>query len=135
MSAKKLHTDAAPSAIGPYSQAMVINGMVYTSGQLPLTTEGQFAGDDIETQTHQIMKNIQAILNAAGSSLDHVVKTMCFIADMNEFATFNKIYEQYFNQSMPARSCVEVARLPKDARIEIEVIAFVSESAQDPEFL
>lgn len=122
---KVVQTSKAPSAIGPYSQGMIVNNMFYSSGQIPLTAEGELVTGDIQEQTHQVFKNLQAVLEAAGASLETVVKTTVFLKDMNEFATFNEVYGEYFNTNKPARSTVEVARLPKDASVEIEVIALV----------
>jgi 2-iminobutanoate/2-iminopropanoate deaminase len=120
---KKIETNQAPAAIGPYSQAIEAGPFVFTSGQIPLTADGKLVEGGIEEQTHQVIKNVQAILEAAGLSLNHVVKTTLFIKDMNQFATINEIYGQYFKEHKPARSCVEVARLPKDVWIEMEVVA------------
>lgn len=120
-----VQTSKAPSAIGPYSQGMIVNNMFYSSGQIPLTAEGELVTGDIQEQTHQVFKNLQAVLEAAGASLETVVKTTVFLKDMNEFASFNEVYGEYFNTNKPARSTVEVARLPKDASVEIEVIALV----------
>lgn len=116
-------TDQAPQAIGPYSQAVKVNGVVYTSGQIPLTAAGEVVAGGIEEQTHQVLENLQKVLEEAGSSLQQVIKTTVFIQDMNEFAALNAIYEKHFGNHKPARSTVEVARLPKDVRVEIEVIA------------
>ncbi len=122
---KKIHTEKAPAAVGPYSQAVVINGMVYTSGQIALDPEtGELAGETIEEQTEQIMKNLMAILEAAGTKRENVVKTLCFLTDMSDFAAFNEIYARYFTEK-PARSCVGVQSLPKGAICEVEVIAAV----------
>lgn len=119
-----ISTKAAPQAIGPYSQAIEANGTLYISGQIPLDpTTMEFVSDEVELQTHQCLKNIQAILAEAGYSLNHVVKCGIFLADMNDFATVNEVYGQYFNEHKPARACVEVARLPRDAKVEIEAIA------------
>ena len=115
-------TPNAPAAIGPYSQAIISNGMVYTSGQIaidPMT--GTIHGTTIEEQTEQVCKNIQALLKAAGTSMEKVVKTVCFLADMNEFAAFNAVYAKYF-VSNPARSCVAVKTLPKNVLVEIDTI-------------
>ncbi|MFG6497493.1 RidA family protein [Fictibacillus sp. UD] len=120
---KKVHTEEAPAAIGPYSQGIVIDQLFFSSGQIPLTKEGVMIEGDVKEQTHQVFRNLQAVLKEAGSSLDQVVKATVFISDMNEFAEINEVYGQYFNDHKPARSCVEVARLPKDAKVEIEVIA------------
>jgi 2-iminobutanoate/2-iminopropanoate deaminase len=127
---KSVHTSQAPEAIGPYSQGMIVNNLFYSSGQIPLTSEGVMAAEDIEGQTHQVFQNIQAVLKAAGATLDTVVKTTVFIQDMNEFPIINEIYASYFKDHKPARSCVEVAKLPKNARIEMEVIALIKEDVQ-----
>lgn len=125
MEIKKVHTDNAPAAIGPYSQAMVVNGMVYTSGQIAINpASGEVEATDITGQTEQIMKNLEAVLKEAGSGFDKAVKTTCFLADMGDFATFNEIYGKYFT-SKPARSCVAVKTLPKNVLAEVEVIAVV----------
>lgn len=122
---KKIHTDKAPAAIGPYSQAMVVGDMVYTSGQIAIVPEtGNLAEGGIEAQTEQIMKNLGEVLAASGSGFDKVVKTTCFLADIADFAAFNEIYGKYFT-SKPARSCVAVRELPKGALAEVEVIAVV----------
>lgn len=120
-----INTKAAPSAIGPYVQAMKVGNMVYTSGQIPLTASGDLVATDIAGQSEQVMLNLKAVLEAAGSSLAKVVKTTCFIKDMNDFAAFNEIYGRHFSGVFPARSCVEVARLPKDVLIEVEAIAII----------
>lgn len=121
---QKIHTDKAPAALGPYSQAISILGqLVFTSGQLGLDPQTGELPAGIEAQTKQSIANVAAVLTAAGSSLDNVVKTTVFIKDMNDFAKVNEIYAQYFTGDCPARSCIEIARLPKDALIEIEVIA------------
>ena len=118
-----IQTDKAPSAIGPYSQAKVVNGMLYASGQIPLNpATGEVEGSDISTQTEQIMRNISGVLEAAGASFESVVKTTCFLADMTHIAAFNEIYGKYFT-SRPARSCVAVRELPKGVLAEVEVIA------------
>lgn len=120
---KTIQTSKAPAAIGPYSQAKVVNGMLFASGQIPLNPEtGAVSGDEIVSQTEQVMKNIAAILEAAGTSFENVVKTTCFIAEMADFAAFNGVYEKYFT-SKPARSCVAVKQLPKSVLVEVEVIA------------
>ena len=122
---KTISTTKAPAAIGPYSQAKLVNGMLYVSGQIPVNpATGEIAGTDIETQAEQIMKNIAAVLEEAGTSFENVVKTTCFIADMADFAAFNAVYEKYFT-SKPARSCVAVKQLPKSVLAEVEVIAVV----------
>lgn len=120
---KAIETETAPAAIGPYSQAMVYGGLVYTSGQIPAVPEtGNVVGDSIEAQAEQSCKNVGAVLAAAGTSYEHVIKTTCFLADMNDFAAFNAVYEKYF-VSKPARSCVAVKTLPKNVKCEIEAIA------------
>ena len=120
---KAISTSNAPSAIGPYSQAIVHAGMVYTSGQIAINpSTGKIDAVTIEEQTHQVCKNLKAVLEASGSSLEQVVKTVCFLADMNDFATFNSIYAEYFT-SKPARSCVAVKTLPKNVLVEVEAIA------------
>ena len=120
---KHIQTHEAPQAIGPYSQAIKSGGFVYTSGQIALTPDGRLAGEDIQTQTRQVLTNLQRILEAAGVSLEHVIKTTIFLSDMNDFEAVNAIYGEYFGTHRPARSTVEVSRLPKDVRIEIECIA------------
>ena len=118
-----IHTDAAPAAIGPYSQAKVVGNLLFVSGSIPLDpTTMNVVGEDIQTQTQQVCKNIEAILKASGSDFEHVVKTTCFLHDMNDFAAFNEVYGNYFT-SKPARSCFSVVQLPKDVLVEIEVIA------------
>jgi len=122
---KIVNTNEAPAAIGPYSQGITVNNLFYSSGQIPLTAEGELVGGDVKEQTHQVFKNLQAVLKEAGASLETVVKTTVFIKDMNDFAAVNEVYGGYFHTHRPARSCVEVARLPKDVLVEIEVIALV----------
>lgn len=120
---EKVYTESAPSAIGPYSQAVVCGEMVYTSGQIAINPQtGNVEANDICSQTEQIMKNLGEVLKAAGSSFEKAVKTTCFLADMNDFAAFNEIYGKYFT-SKPARSCVAVKTLPKNVLAEVEVIA------------
>ena len=122
---KKISTDKAPKAIGPYSQAVLCGGMLYTSGQIALSPEsGELVGENIAEQTEQIMKNLSAVLEKAGTSFDNVVKTTCFLADIADFAVFNEVYGRYIT-SAPARSCVAVKSLPKGALAEVEVIAIV----------
>ncbi len=122
---KTVSTSHAPAAIGPYSQGIIVNNLFYSSGQIPLTAEGEMVTGDIEVQTHQVFKNLEAVLEEAGASFESVVKATVFLQDMNDFALFNGVYGQYFSAHKPARSCVEVAKLPKDALVEIEVIALV----------
>ncbi|MCM3719882.1 RidA family protein [Fictibacillus phosphorivorans] len=122
---KKVHTTEAPAAIGPYSQGIVFNDLFFSSGQIPLTKEGNMVDGDVKEQTHQVFSNLKAVLAEAGSSLEEVIKATVYIKDMNEFAEINEVYGEYFSDHKPARSCVEVARLPKDAKVEIEVVAHV----------
>ena len=124
---KVISTDKAPSAIGPYSQAIVSGGMVYTSGQIAINpATGNIEGTTIEEQTEQVCKNIVELLKASGTSIDKVVKTVCFLADMNDFAAFNAVYAKYF-VSKPARSCVAVKTLPKNVLVEIDTVTEVVE--------
>jgi 2-iminobutanoate/2-iminopropanoate deaminase len=119
-----IQTNQAPLAIGPYSQAIKTDGFVFLSGQIPLVPETmQIISDDIQAQTEQVFANVAAVLAAAGSSLQQVVKTTVFLADMNEFTAMNEIYARHFGDHRPARSTVQAARLPRDVRVEIEVIA------------
>lgn len=125
---KTIHTDVAPAAIGPYSQAIQINGLLFTSGQIPLDPATmQIVGDSIESQTTQALTNLDAILKAGGSARDAVIKTTVFLKSMNDFARMNEIYSKFFGNHKPARSCVEVARLPKDVLFEIECIAKIAD--------
>ena len=122
---KAIYTEKAPAAVGPYSQAVVINGLVYTSGQIALDpTTGELVGTTIEEQAEQVMKNLVAILEAAGTKPENAVKTLCFLTDINDFAAFNAVYARYFTEK-PARSCVGIQSLPKRAICEVEVIATV----------
>ena len=122
---KKVATEKAPAAIGPYSQAMITGGLVYTSGQIAIDpATGNLVEGDVRAQTEQVMKNLGAVLSAAGTSYENAVKTTCFLADISDFAVFNEVYGKYFTQK-PARSCVAVAALPKGALVEVEVIAKV----------
>lgn len=119
-----IHTEQAPKAIGPYSQAIKANGLLFVSGQLPADKDtGELAAGGIEAQTRQSLENVKAILTAAGSSLAAVVKTTVFLKSMDDFASMNAVYATYFTENCPARACVQVAKLPKDAMVEIEVIA------------
>ena len=125
MSIKVISTDRAPKAIGPYSQAIQVGNMVYTSGQIPLKPEsGELVTESIEAQTRQVLDNLKAVLEGAGIKLENVVKTTVFIKDMGDFAVINRIYGEYFSVPDPARSCVEVAKLPRDVKIEIEAVAY-----------
>lgn len=122
---KVIQTDKAPAAIGPYSQALIHGNMLYASGQIPINpANGQIVDGDIKVQTLQVMKNIDAILQAAGVTFGKVIKTTCFLKNMDDFAAFNEVYAEYFT-GRPARSCVAVAKLPKDVLCEVEVIAVV----------
>lgn len=118
-------TNKAPAAIGPYSQGIIVNNLFFSSGQIPLTAEGKLVEGGIKEQTHQVFKNLQAVLESAGSSFETVVKATVFLKSMNDFQEMNEVYSEYFSIHKPARSCVEVARLPKDVLVEIEVIALV----------
>jgi len=122
---KRIYTDKAPAAIGPYSQGYISNGFFFTSGQVPLDpATGTVVGEDITAQTEQVMQNLGALLEAAGTNFTNVVKTTCFLADMGDFVTFNEIYGRYFTEK-PARSCVAVKTLPKNVLVEVELIAEV----------
>ena len=119
-------TENAPGAIGPYSQAVKTGNMVFCSGQIPIdTATGEFVSEDVAEQTEQVLKNLSAVLEAAGTSLDKVVKTTVFLADMNDFAAMNDVYAKFFDANKPARATVQAARLPRDARVEIECIAVI----------
>lgn len=121
---KVIQTQKAPAAVGPYSQAIEVNGLIFTSGQLPIITEsGELINDDIKKATARSLENIKEILQEAGSSLDKVVKVNIFLKDMNDFSSVNEVYSKYFTTNKPARSCVEVSKLPKDGIIEIEAVA------------
>lgn len=123
---KKIQTDRAPAAIGPYSQAIRHGNMIFTAGQIPLDPQtGEIVGDDITTQTRQVLDNLSAVLEAGGAKLEQVVKTTCFLNDMNDFAAFNEVYQLYLGTTAPARSCVAVERLPKDVLVEIEALAIL----------
>jgi 2-iminobutanoate/2-iminopropanoate deaminase len=117
-------TQDAPGAIGPYSQAIKTGGMVFCSGQIPIDpVTGEFVASDVAAQTEQVIKNLDAVLKAAGTGLSNVIKTTVFLADMNDFAAMNEVYSKFFNENKPARATVQAARLPRDARVEIECIA------------
>ena len=121
---KKIDTKKAPAAIGPYSQAIVCGNMLFTSGQIPIDpSTGKIEAATIEEQTEQVMKNLQYVLAQGGVSFDRVVKTTCFLSDINDFAAFNGVYAKYFTEQAPARSCVQVAALPLGAKVEVEVVA------------
>lgn len=124
MDKKVIYTETAPKAIGPYSQAVLVGDLLFVSGQIPLDPETMtIVSDDVKVQTHQVLKNLKAILAEADMSFNNVVKTTVFIKDMNDFAAINEVYAEYFTTTKPARACVEVARLPKDVKVEIELIA------------
>ncbi len=119
-----ISTESAPGAIGPYSQAIKAGGLVFCSGQIPIDpATGNFVSDNVAEQTEQVLKNLDAVLNAAGTSLAGVVKTTVFLADMNDFAEMNEVYGRFFSDNKPARATVQAARLPRDARVEIDCIA------------
>src|SRR5215213_1765918 len=119
-----ISTENAPGAIGPYSQAVKTGNMVFVSGQIPIDPQtGEFVSNDVAEQTEQVLKNLSAVLEAAGASLNNVVKTTVFLADMNDFTAMNEVYARYFSENKPARATVQAARLPRDARVEIECIA------------
>jgi 2-iminobutanoate/2-iminopropanoate deaminase len=121
-----ISTENAPGAIGPYSQAVKTNGMVFCSGQIPIdVATGEFVSADVAEQTEQVLKNLSAVLEAAGTSLNEVVKTTVFLADMNDFAAMNEVYAKYFSENKPARATVQAAGLPRGARVEIDCIATV----------
>ncbi|MDR2099469.1 MAG: RidA family protein [Campylobacteraceae bacterium] len=122
---KTLSTKSAPEAIGPYSQAVNVNGFVFTSGQIALTSDGKFLDEDIKVQTEQVLQNLSEILKSGSSSLEKVVKTTIFLTDINDFATVNEIYAKAFGEHKPARSTVCVKSLPKNAKVEIEAIAVI----------
>lgn len=123
---EKIYTEKAPAAIGPYSQAVKVNGTVYTSGQIAIVPEtGNIEATDVQGQTTQVMENLKQVLAAAGTSFDKVVKTTCFLADIADFAAFNEVYGKYITEK-PARSCVAVKDLPKGALVEVEVIAVIA---------
>lgn len=121
---KAVHTDKAPTAIGPYSQAIDTGALIYTSGQIPIDpSTGQVVSGGIEKQTAQVLENLKNVLEAAGSSMEKVIKTTVFMKDLSDFSAMNEVYAKYFSEPYPARSCVEVNRLPKDVLIEIEAVA------------
>lgn len=123
---KQIFSNQAPSAIGPYCHAVVVNNMVYTSGQIPLTIEGSLVSENVAEQTRQVLVNLSNVLKESGSSLDKVVKTTIFISNMEDFPVINSVYGEFFSTHLPARSCVEVSRLPKDVKVEIEVVALLN---------
>ncbi|NPV44932.1 MAG: RidA family protein [Firmicutes bacterium] len=124
MKKQAISTKKAPAAVGPYSQAIKAGGFLFVSGQIPINPEtGELVTGDIKAQTHQVLKNVKAIIEEAGLTMDDVVKATVFISDMDQFAAVNEVYAQYFGDVPPARACVEVARIPKDVGVEVEVIA------------
>ena len=120
-----LHTDGAPAAIGPYSQAVKAGSLLYTSGQIPLTPDGQMVTGDVEAQARQVFANLQAVLDEAGTTKSRVVKATVFVADLGDFDTINRVYAEFFGDHRPARTTVQVARLPRDAKLEIELVALL----------
>jgi 2-iminobutanoate/2-iminopropanoate deaminase len=124
---EEIHTDGAPPALGPYAQAVRFGSLLFLSGQTPLRPDGSLVEGDIAEQSRQVFANLKNVLEAAGSSLDHVLKATCFLQDLNDFAEFNEVYATVFTNNKPARSTVEVARLPLDANVEVELIAFIPE--------
>ncbi len=133
MKTLKIHTEKAPAAVGPYSQAVVAGGLVYTSGQIALDpASGEIVGKTIEEQAEQVMKNLVAILEEAGTKPENAVKTLCFLTDISDFAAFNEVYARYFTEK-PARSCVGVKELPKGAICEVEVIAVIPTTSSESE--
>ncbi|MEX2534129.1 MAG: RidA family protein [Trueperaceae bacterium] len=126
MARSTISTPNAPAAIGPYSQAIRVDPLLFTSGQIPLLPDGTLVEGDVRAQTRQVLENLRAVLEAGGSSLEQVVKCTCFLADMNDFAVMNEVYGEFFGSDPPARSAVQVARLPRDVAIEIEAVALIA---------
>lgn len=125
---RRISTEKAPAAIGPYAQGNIVGGLLFASGQIALDPQtGELVGSNVEEQTEQVMKNVGALLEAAGTDFDHVVKTTCFLENIDDFAAFNEVYARSFGDSLPARSAVGVDKLPKGALVEVEVIAEVAE--------
>lgn len=120
---RNINTEKSPQAIGPYSQGIISGNLIFVSGQIPLDADGKLVSDDIQEQTRQCLRNISHILEEAGSSLEKVIKTTIYLVDMDDFARVNEVYAGFFTEPYPARSCVEVSRLPRDVKVEIEVIA------------
>lgn len=125
MNKEVISTNNAPGAIGPYSQAIKAGNFIYTSGQLPINSKNNELIEDIKNATAQCLENVKAILEEAGTSMDKVVKTLVFLKDLNDFSAMNEVYASYFKENPPARSCIEVSKLPKDAIVEIEVVALI----------
>ena len=133
MKKETIHTDAAPAAVGPYSQAVKVGDFLFTSGQIALDPETmELVEGDVQTQTHQVLKNLDAVLQAGGSSLENVVKTTVFLASIDDYRAVNAVYEVYFSDSKPARSAFAVQDLPLGALVEIEAVAFVEKKKEDP---
>lgn len=131
MELRRIETPAAPAAIGPYSQALVCNGLVFTAGQIPLDpATGQLIEGDVGQQTRRVMQSLQAILESAGASLQTVVKTTVFLGDMNDFTAMNAVYAEFFGDHKPARSTIQAARLPRDVKVEIDAIAALPEKTK-----
>ena len=124
---KTINTKNAPQAIGPYSQARVVRNFVFTSGQIPLRPDGSVVSDNFELECIQVLDNVRAVLKASGSSMSHIIKLTVYLTDLSKFDILNNIFNNYFKDSLPARSTVEVSRLPKDSRVEIEAIGFIDE--------
>lgn len=120
---QEINSNKAPEALGPYSHGIKTGNLFYSSGQIPLNTDGEIVSDDVKEQTKQVMTNVGYVLEAAGLDITNIVKTTIFISDMNDFPHINEVYGSYFSGKLPARSCVEVSRLPKDVQVEIEVVA------------
>ena len=124
---KTVNTKKAPQAIGPYSQAKIIGNLVFTSGQIPLKADGSLVSDSFENESIQVLDNINEILKAAGSNIDNIIKLTVYLTDLKNFSVLNAVFENYFSNSLPARSTVEVSKLPKNVRVEIEAIGFIDE--------
>ena len=124
---KTVNTKKAPQAIGPYSQAKIIGNLVFTSGQIPLKADGSLVSDSFENESIQVLDNINEILKAAGSNIDNIIKLTVYLTDLKNFSVLNTVFENYFSNSLPARSTVEVSKLPKNVRVEIEAIGFIDE--------
>ena len=124
MNKDPIHTDLAPPAVGPYSQAIALSELIFTSGQIPLNPAGTIEGQNIEQQSEQVLQNLKAVLETGDSSLENVLKTTCYLSDMGHFAAFNKVYARYFQEPFPARSCFAVKNLPMNVLVEVEAIAY-----------
>ena len=130
MSKEIVHTNDAPAAVGPFSQAIKTEGFLFVSGQIPFNTQGKIVGDNTEAQTRQVLSNLRTIIEAAGMVLSNTVKCTCFLKNMEDFAVFNAVYSEYFGSILPARECVEVARLPKDVLVEVSAICIVNNKGE-----